>query len=216
MSSQLPRCFPNNSVFFRQMFEDSIENGATDLEEPSWDLHFIFDRITKRPLDQDDLHLDDAKTTAHKLDRFIRLGTVCRKYMFETVSASLHRLIAQFAHECPPQALAFALSCDPPDASMARSALSSFKDLMTGDALQPYFAAGSHTCCFGHHNGCYYIPTASNLKWSFVNEVLGLKGYYAYSRALEKGQRGFLTWSWGKVAEAFLQEMNMSTPKIVL
>lgn len=196
------------------MFEDSIQSGAIDLEEPSWDLHLIFDRITKRPLDQDDLHLDDAKTTGHKLDRFIRLATVCQKYMFETVSAQVHRLIVQFADECPPQALGFALACDPPDAFMAKSALCSFKGMMTGDALRPYFVTGLHSFTLG--NGCYYTPTATNLSWYFVNEVLGLKGFYAYSRALERGHIDFTMWDWSHVADIFLQEMDMSIPSIVL
>jgi hypothetical protein len=128
--------------------------------------------------------------------------------MFDSASTALHPFIATSAHECPPRALAFAMTCDPPSAMIAKSALCSFSDRMRSKMASPYFVEDLPRRY--PNEATRYSPSVENLSWSFV-ESLGLKAYYSYSRALKSGSTGEETWDWEKVATTFLREMELPT-----
>lgn len=193
------------------MFQDGTREGPIGLEEPSRELHFIFDRVTKKALDARKTRLEYLNLTNRKLVLLIELAAICRKYMFDSASTALHPFIAISAHECPPRALAFAMTCDPPSAMIAKSALRSFSDLMKSRMSSPYFIEDLPRKYPNEIRR--YSPSVENLTWSFVEE-LGLKAYYSYSRGLKRGSTGEGTWDWEKVAEAFVREMGISTPGI--
>lgn len=75
------------------------------------------------------------------------------------------------------------------------------------DALQHYFVSG-HFKDFGTH----YSPAPENLSWSYVNDGLGLKAYYAYTQALGENSKGNASWDWPSVATKFLGLMEISLP----
>ena len=196
------------------MFHEGIQEGQIGLEEKSWQMHFIFARITKKPYNHCDLQQGIITwQNRSKLRDLFDLDSICGKYMFESVRELLHRLIAQAAVECPPQALAFALRCDPPDALVAKAELVQFKDLMVVDEMRDimkrYFVSG-------HFEGSKicYSPAPENLCWSFVNNDLGFKAYYAYTRALGEHSRGKASWDWPSVATEFLDLMGISVPTL--
>jgi hypothetical protein len=195
------------------MFQDGTQDGPIGVIEPSAHLHFIFDRVTKRPLNGSDKHLAYPTPVGDRLDHLVKLESISRKYMFDTASTSLHWFIATSAYECPPRALAFAMACDPPSAIVAKSALCSFSDRMKSHpvSLSSYFVEDLPRRHWNEHPR--YSPSVENLSWWFV-EGLGLQAYYSYARALKDGSTGEGTWNWERVAAAFLRYMGISTPGI--
>jgi hypothetical protein len=195
------------------MFQDGTQDGPIGLAESSQQLHFIFDRVTKKPLVERKTRLDFITTTVSPLENLIQLESICRKYMFDTASISLHQFIATSAYEDPPRALAFAVTCEPPSAIIAKSALSHFRDQMTSREVSPYF--DQEVLRVHGYDPRKYSPAADNLSWPFVQMRLGVKAYYSYARALKTGSKGEGTWDWDRVADAFLREMRMTTPMLL-
>jgi hypothetical protein len=128
-----------------------------------------------------------------KLSEIIRLEPITRKYMFEATNALLRRLIARYAVQCPPQALGYALSCQPPDRSIAISALENFDNEMASPAMAAFFISATVAnpqvpgqSAF-YYSRRVYSPAAHNLRKNFVKDQLGVEGYHAYSLVCKKG-----------------------------
>jgi hypothetical protein len=183
------------------MFEAGTRGGPIGVDEPSTDLTFVLDLVMRKPC--------ETGRNLPTLADLLRFTSVTRKYMFEATSTVLRRLIALRAMECPPRALGFAVSCQPPDRRIARAALENFKDSMTGESLSLFFVHVNFYAKRRPHPFDSASPAADNLQWNYV-EQLGFEGYYAYSLALGHGLLEKGKWNWKKVADDFVRRLKLS------
>jgi hypothetical protein len=194
------------------MFQAGTEGGPIGLYETSVDLLFIFDRVTKKAFDGNftvpaSTHAEYNFPATAELTRAIKLETIARKYMFESVTTCLRRFITQFAYQDPPQALAFAVNLQPPDGSIVKAAFKSFKNEMMGAQLAESFEG----------SGGRYVPAAQRMKWRFVEEKLGPRAYHAYVKATAYGVNAeFTGWNWDSVAVFFMKELGIEEGSAVI
>lgn len=194
------------SAFFRDMFQAGTRGGPLGIDEVSKDFAFILDRVTRKQSKALPWEVRKPKLS----EIIIRLEPITRKYMFEATNALLRRMITRCVAQCPPQVLGYALSCQPPDRSIAMSALESFENQMTGPEMMPFFFVNAYTPHLVTGKlGNHYSPAAHNLRWSFVKDELGIDGYYAYSLALQEGRSSERTWDWKKVAQALVEQLKL-------
>lgn len=198
------------------MLEAGTKGGPIGLEETSEDLLFIFDRVTKKDFDGKFPTSSKAKYRGTgQLVRAIELEGIARKYMLETVDTCLRRYIMRFAEQDPPQPLAFAANLQPPDGDIARAALKCFRDQMSGECLERSImtSPSASRCQADPH-----IPAPHKLKWSFVQDTLGLKAFYAYVLAMAANEScsDKNHWFWDIVANHFIRELKMTEGKAVI
>lgn len=186
------------------MFEAGTLGGPIGIDELSSDFAVVLDRVMRKlPA------ISEWEAGQANLGYLLRLAPITRKYMFEFTNALLRRTIARCASQCPPQALGYAMTCDPLDRLIAMSALENFEDQMEGDDMTSFFtgAVWAKISKTGRH--VYrYSPAAHNLKWDFVKGKLGVEGHFAYSLALSKAQTSEGAWNWKKVAQGFVEELE--------
>jgi hypothetical protein len=193
------------------MFKAGTKGGPIGLSESSGYLVYILDNVTRAPFSP-----DRAKPSLYKL---IKLDKIAQKYMLDVTGVFIRRLIARQAKDCPPLALEFALACHPQDKTIAKAVLQNFKNRMVGPTMDSYFVKYIRKRQREGNPPGYrdsYSPAASNLRWDFVEEKLGLQAFYAYSRALDQGQQGEDKWDWKVVANAFVFTLDLEEQELPL
>jgi hypothetical protein len=144
----------------------------------------------------------------------IEMDKIAKKYLLTAVSRHLHRMIAYYAAQNPPETFLYACTSYPVDAEMAVCALRCFQDEMPG-WMSDYFENGTPSASRSG-DGVGLNPAAHKLRQSFA-ESLGLKAHIAYTKALGNGcidgkrtATGGVCYNWHVVADLFLQAMQIT------
>ncbi|KAJ9106390.1 hypothetical protein QFC21_001536 [Naganishia friedmannii] len=199
-------------VFFREMFEAGTKGGPIGLDENSMLLEFVLTKaVGRRPtysLISDIIGAQESGSVGTVIKVLIRLHAVSPKYIFEEVNRFILDLMADYASDHPPLALRFAVNLQPPNEAIIRAALVNFSNRMP----KSFADAFSHAYPSSSPTETRYSPAAESLSKSYVRS-LGLDAFCAYVRALKEGSTGTNSWDWRIVADSFMKQLDIATPK---
>jgi hypothetical protein len=203
------------------MLEAGTKGGPVPLEASSGQLKFLMEKLTTGKFQRSSLAqlAKSAPESAHEHDyeniwNLIAMHHVAEKYLFEDIGFGIRGLIASFAFEHSPMALAFACQCDPANESIIRAAIADFDKRLSPHMVGRYFKASK----INDEGDELVSPLFDNISQAFARE-LGVDGLLAHERALQAvfgpmktsswhgaNDAGFL---WKLVADSFVTEMGI-------